>query len=294
MKKIETAIINTLCYADVFDYPLKAKEIHQFLIAKKPTTFNSTAASISDLINQKRIFFQKPYYYLPKRKKIIKLRQERTLYSELKLTHAEEVSQKLQLIPTITGVFVTGALAMHNAHQHDDIDLMIITKPNKLWTTRALITLSLQILGIRRKPKAEKVNNLICTNMYLDETALKVPKNKQNLYTAHEVVQVKPLLNRNHVYERFLFANQWVNQHLPNFKCHSGLDPESIQKSNSLQHDNDNRNNFLEPLAYKLQFTYMKSKITNETISPHLAYFHPRKTSHDVLTQHQDRLKSLK
>ena len=62
------------------------------------------------------------------------------------------------------------------------------------------------------------VSDKICLNLWLDETALSLPRNQRNLYTAHEVVQVKPILDRDYTYLKFIIANLWLKNYLPNWK----------------------------------------------------------------------------
>lgn len=275
------AIIKTLCYADVFDYPLTKEEVQTFLIHHHPTTQPDINTSLQSLISHNIIHQQSDYYYLPKRSLLVSYRNKRHAISKQKLSKAFFISKYLAKIPMIEGVFVTGALAMENAHQHDDIDLMIITKTNWLWTTRIIVTFLLQLLGVRRKPKVESVNDLVCANMHLDESTLAIPETKRNLYTAHEIIQVKPLFNNHHIYQRFLNANSWISQFLPNFTIPS-LNPTRTKPDTKQLFSNP-----IESLAYSLQHRYMKSKITSETISHHSAYFHPRDTSTQVLEQYE-------
>jgi hypothetical protein len=63
---------------------------------------------------------------------------------------------------------------------------------------------------------SERHKNKLCLNLFFDEFNLKIPKRKQTEYVAHEVLQMKPLVNKNGVYERFLAANEWVDKIFPN------------------------------------------------------------------------------
>ena len=49
----------------------------------------------------------------------------------------------------------------------------------------------------------------------------------------------------------------------------------------------------LEYLAFRLQYWYMKRKITNEKVGRHSAFFHPRSTAKIVLRQYFTKLKQL-
>jgi hypothetical protein len=282
MNQVEQAIVKTLCYADIFDYPLTQPEIFQYLIwaeSDKPPRKKDFISPLFSLAKAGHIAQTKGHFYLPGRKALVDLRKKKAGINIKKSQLAWKLLQPLEENPNILGVLLTGALAMNNAESTDDIDVMIITAAHKLWTTRPQVTFALR--GKRRTPTAKKVNNLICTNMYVDETALAVPTNIRSLYTAHEVAQVKPLINKDHIYERFLIANQWIQQHLPNILVPSNTLTPGARLSTP---------NLIETLAYHLQYRYMKPKITRETVTRNVAYFHPRNTSKHVLHRYQTNL----
>lgn len=203
MKPIELAIAKTLAYSDIFDYPLTAAELHRFLISPRKTA--------------KKNLPRQQYYYLPGRKNLISLRKKRYRFSQLKLKQIQPLVNLLKIIPSIRLVAVTGALAMNNADEFDDIDLMIITKANRLWLTRLITLLILEISGSRRRFGQVIINNKICPNLWLDETTLTIPPHLRNLYTAHEIAQIKPLFDRFETYQQFVSANLWVKHYLANW-----------------------------------------------------------------------------
>lgn len=221
MKK--KAILRTLAYADVFDYPLKEKEIYRFLISQSPFRRNPAKRAISSSKLQKELLILSPeaskkdgFYFLKGREKIVSLRKERERWSREKLKIAKRVANWLKLIPSIKMVAVTGALAMNNSDKEDDIDLFIITSTNRLWFSRGLVVTFLRLTGLYRRPG--KIKNRICPNMLLDESHLKIPKKEQDLFSAHEVCQLKLLWDRNKTYQKFVKENQWVKRFLPNWK----------------------------------------------------------------------------
>jgi hypothetical protein len=307
MTEIEKAILKTIIYADIFDYPLTAEEIYKYLIVdeeyphprgvsslhpggEKPgvsITFNTVAAMISELQEKQLICYADGLYMLAGKQKLATLRRRREKASRAKMLLAENLAQKLIKIPYVLGVFVTGALSMQNTDENEDIDLMIITKRNRLWTTRLLVTTYLEWKGIRRRPipHPRGVKDKFCVNMYLDESALAVPENMQNLYTAHEIVQVKPLIHRGQIYERFLTANRWAKDYLPQaIKWDtSHAEPKVLTKQG-----------IGENIAFQIQAIYMKFRMTRESISPHAAFFHPRDTSSQVLKQYNKSLDKIR
>ena len=295
MAKLTKAILKTVAYADIFNYPLTATEIHRWLINKQAIERSVLEAQlrgrtlkgssdISHVRTQKgRIQKTKSYYHLKGRQSIVKTRLNRRRFSQLKYKKAHKITRFLRFIPTIKLVAVTGALAMKNSDSNDDIDLMIITKANRLWLTRLFTTLVI-FPHLRR---GHKIKNRTCLNLWLDETALAIPKASQNLYTAHEVYQIKPIFDKDNTYKRFLSENSWSKDYLPNAI-------QSRRPIKPLPFRNGNIGDLFNLIAFKIQHTYMKQKITNEKISLHSAFFHPRPTGQIILKHYQDRLKELK
>jgi hypothetical protein len=214
MTESQQAILKTLAYADVFSYPLTFKEIHLYLIGLK-TSQEDLAKELKAL---KNIFQKRGFFYLKNQEKIFYLRQKRKKDSQEKLKIAQKVTDWLKLIPWIKMVGLTGNLAMNNADRDDDIDLLIVTAKDHLWSSRLLVILITELLGLRRRPGQEVVANKICLNMFLDEAHLKIPPKEQNLITAHEICQLKPLFSRNNSYQRFIQQNRWSVKFLPNWK----------------------------------------------------------------------------
>ena len=203
------AILRTLAYADVFDYPLKENEIFRFLISN----FQKELPTLSPEVSKKEGF-----YFLKGRKGIVVTRKKRERWSREKLKIAKRVAGWLKLIPTIRMVAVTGALAMNNSEKEDDIDLLIVTSKNRLWLTRLLTVFLVELVSHRRRPQDKNVKDKICLNMFLDEKHLAVPKKEQDLFSAHEACQLKLLWDKNGIYQKFLKANLWARKFLPNWK----------------------------------------------------------------------------
>jgi predicted nucleotidyltransferase len=284
MKALQTAIIKTLCYADIFDYPLTSAQIHRYLIYPTPTNPQDISQTLHHLASRGAIGLHQDYYFLPGRKDLTQDMAIKQKHSQQKLVKARQIAQKIKKVPGVSAVLLTGALAMENAAEDDDIDILIITKAHRLWITRALVTLFLDRLGVRRHPKSLSVSDLICPNLYLDETALAVPSTKRDLYTAHEVIQAKPLVDKTGAHHRFLVANTWIRHYLPNAL------PQDLAKVSPPKFKLSLFIKILEKLAYSSQYLYMLRHRTNETVTSHSAYFHPQKTKNIVLEQYNLRL----
>lgn len=246
-------------YHDKYDYPLSDDERNKWQANFK----------LSDL---KKVKHKNKFYFVEGREKIIQIRKKREKYSKTKLIIAQKAAFVLSQNKYILFIGITGSLAMNNAKLGDDIDLMFITKKNRLWIARFLVYLSLIKHGFKvRRPKDNNEKNKLCLNLWLDERSLSF-EHKKNEFVAHEVAQVVPIFNKNNIYDKWLFSNKWVLDYWPNVI--------KIQKSslkNSEKFSKLNLNiilNLLNVIFFVLQYFYMFPKITNEKVSLKRAEFH--------------------
>lgn len=278
------AIIKTLIYSDIFDYPLKSDEIWRFLIAPNRISKTIFVRELSQL--HRPISSLQDWYFLGNRKTIVQKRIQRHKQSEKKLSIARHVASLIFFIPTVQLVGLSGALAMDNADNEDDIDLFIITKENTLWLTRLLVVLLLQFLGKRRTRKDKNVSNKICLNMFLDKSSLSFSEDRRDVYTAHEIVQLRVFFERDNTHALFLNANTWVKKFLPNTKHVKIQKGKRITEKNILLY----LLTVFNFIAQKAQLFYMKSHTTIEIVSDGMLAFHPIDYRKKILTIYQKRL----
>lgn len=292
---MENAILKTLVYADLFDYPLKAWEIHKWLIGKK-ATLRQLEKALARL--NKKIKIQKGYYFLPRRDALVSKRKKREKYSAQYLQRAMWIGQLFKLIPWIKLVGVSGNVAMDNASKVDDIDLMIVTRKKRLWISRIIMLGLLEIVGKRRKrgDSGKKASGKICINLLLEENQL-AQRNK-DIYVAHEVLQMRVLWQKDGIYQKYLEDNQWAFQYLPNwitsqkFEVRSSESRFTKKKTSSLV-IHHSVHDVLESIAKWVQLKYMSKPKGAERISDSALYFHPRDYRPEILSNFQKRTTHL-
>lgn len=282
---ITKSIIKTLCYGQVFSYPLTLPELWKYLISPKKISGEELVTALK--VGKSGITQVQKYIVFPGDEKLVVERTMRTQESKRKLRKALWISQVLSVLPSIKLVAVSGSLSMHNAKPKDDIDLFIITAKDRLWTTRFLVNTILIFLREKRSRKGGRATDKICPNMFISEDSLEIPTH--NLYTAHEVAQIKVLFSRDNMYHRFLKSNKWVLRFMPHaFSLEKEKEQFSGQKPRHL---------ILSPLViveYALfcaQYVYMKRKITNEKIKKNMAAFHPIRQGDMILTLYKLKVK---
>lgn len=272
MDTLRSSIIRTLAYAAVFDYPLTYLEIHQYLIREKA----SLSSLMSQLLLMKEVEKDGEYYVLKGRSHDTVKRKLREVISSVHWEEARRVSQYLSCIPFIKYIGVSGSLSMNNSISEDDIDLFIITDYHSLWISRFFTTVALYFLGKKRKRDEKHPGGRICTNMWISADNLEL--RDKNLYAAHEVAQLKTLVNKDKIYERFLFENSWVNKYLPQVAL-------PAKKTKDLKSALYTKKFFLpfEGLAYGIQRFYMRKALTRERVSLGEGKFHPCDVTSHVL-----------
>lgn len=252
----------TIAYGAYFNFPLSSDEVHFWLISPQPVSMSVIKKYIPKL-KSKEILLKKALLQNTKQKEKIALK----------------LIKYARLIPFIRLIALTGSVAVNNSHRGDDLDLLIITSPHTLWITRSLLLLFISLKFKRRHPKdsSSKTKNAFCPNLWLSTLSLSVPENRRNIYSAHEVLQARPIFDRGHTYQQFIQSNSWTKHYLANAYS-------SISKSN-IKHPvipATCYTKLLIPLnfiAFLLQYLYMLPKKTSEVVSLHAAYFHKKDLS---------------
>lgn len=295
--RIEKLIIRTLVYSDIFDYPLTKEEVWRYLISNKPIKkklFEQILdAGVAPLLRMTK----RKFYFLKNRSSIVQTRARRGRESLKKIKLAKKVAGILSKIPTIQLIALSGALAMNNSEKDDDIDFFVITSKNCLWVTRLLALILLQIMGYRRHRRETNVSNKVCLNMFLSEDSLGLPKKVQDLYTAHELIQLQLLFNRDNTYNKFLSSNKWVGRYLPNaYDRRLALIKTRIYADYffSIFLRLVLRFSAIEYIAREFQLWYMRKHRSSEIVTNTLLAFHPKDYRKFVLKEYNKRLVKYK
>ncbi len=202
----DCAIVATLLYYDIFSFPLRVEEMLRY--AHEPLNDVPPHGAWWDS--------RDALWFLKGRAHYIERRAQLTNASIGKLRRARKFARLLQIVPGVRFIGVTGSLAMESAVPEDDIDFLVIAQKNRLWLTRALVLSALLAWGVKRPDDGRsEYPNLICANIFLDESDLHI--SDQNLFIAHEICQMLPLLGEPS-YRAFLNANAWVKHFLPQWK----------------------------------------------------------------------------
>jgi len=197
---LEVAILETLAYSDIFDYPLKTDELHRFLVLPASQHDVEKCAAMMKEVNLKD-----GYYYLTGRAEIVELRKRRETVSRKVFKRAIIYGRILGALPFVRMVTLTGSLALRNCDETADYDYMLVAKQGRVWLARAFALLLARF--------ARLFGETLCPNLIVSESALEWTS--RNLYSARETCQMI-FVSGEEMYQKFSTANQWVNAYFPN------------------------------------------------------------------------------
>ena len=216
IKSLEESILFTLSYFDVFELPLTFFEVWRYLFCFK-AELHEIMETLDEMIRNGKIEMKNGFYFLPERSDLVLKRQEKYDISEKFWNKAIKAAKILSYLPFIKSIAVVNSLAFFNCDKKSDIDFLIITERNKIWTARALSSVLMHILGLRRYGK--KVAKRICLSFYISEEKLDlsyIAKNNLGFFVAFWIAQSAPLINKGRAFNRFKDSNMWVSRYLPN------------------------------------------------------------------------------
>lgn len=289
--------LRALTYADLFDFPLTEEELWRRLIRPSKISRQKWKKGLVSWVVRKKIGEKKGYYFLPGKERNVAKRQREEKSWLSKFALAQKAANLLKEIPVVYFVGLTGNLALGTAQADDDIDLMIIAAPGTLWLARLWIYLILVLNDARwlisskaknklrlsvRCPSEKSAPDKLCLNLFLDSNDLGMEIASQNLFIAHEIAFIRPLVNKKQTYERFLIANRWTRKFLPNafsLKPVRTCVPQGVVLASL-------RGIFFKFFNYPcfwLQRFYMRGKPLAKKVSLTQAFFHPRDQSRRIM-----------
>ncbi|MBI3967159.1 MAG: hypothetical protein HY329_16115 [Chloroflexi bacterium] len=203
--ELERAIVQTVAYADVFDYPLTADEVHRYLVGVVASVDAVRAALTNGRLVPRYLTSCDGYFALAGNARSVDARRRRAGVAARMWGPALYYGRVIAALPFVRFVAVTGALTMDNVEPDADVDYLIVTEPDRLWICRALVIALVRVAALR--------GDRICPNYFISERALLL--SERSLFSAHEVAQMVPLANLD-LYRKIRELNDWTDSYLPN------------------------------------------------------------------------------
>jgi len=200
----ELAIVRSVIYAALFDYPLTLPQLHASLIGASMSP-KQIQAAIDANSRLRAIVEQRDGYFFPAgRYDLVSERSRREARSRAFLQTHSRALRVICALPFTRMVALSGSIAHLNLEDGGDMDLFIVARGRRVWTVTVATILLTRLLGVRR---------VMCANFVMSDVHLTVEQ--QDLFTANQILHLKPLIGPE-VLEGFVAANPFVRRFYPN------------------------------------------------------------------------------
>jgi len=204
---LEKAILRTLLYYDIWEYPLTTKELHCFLPVNG-LDYDRFCEMIQREGPGADVQQSDGYFFVSKRSpEIVESRRQREDNAARLWRFARLSMHVIKRFPFVRGVFVSGDLSKNATTAESDVDFFLVTSPRRVWISRTLLILFKKLFLFNRK-------KYFCLNNFTAQDHLGL--DEQNLFLATEIAHLKPLFNSS-LHREYLQKNQWIKKFFPNF-----------------------------------------------------------------------------
>jgi len=230
--KLQKSIFQTIAFFDLFDFPLTAEEIKEYLYKyDKPLHIKEIKGTLEEMETIEKIH---DYFVLKGRSKLVDMRKARKFIAEKFWGRVRQYGQYIVKVPFVKMVAVCNNLAYDNPNELSDIDLFIVIKKGRMWTARLLITLILHFFGVRRHKN--KIVGRFCLSFFVTPEAMKMEElslKPKDPYLAYWTKLLMPIYGEE-TYKQFMTENeQWL-------KKEYGLNFENIENKKFTFHGQSN------------------------------------------------------
>ena len=201
----ELAVLRSVTYAALFDYPLTLTQLHASLIGVRADADTVAAWWRTSEFLRATIDHQDGWYFPSGRSDLLPTRARREALSRDLLERDHRILSIVRAMPFVRMVALSGSLAHLNAEASADLDLFMITAPHRVWSVTLSLLVVARLFGWRRR---------LCLNYVISEEALRVEP--ADLFSANQIIHLRPILGHD-VFARFVGANPFVGEIYPNF-----------------------------------------------------------------------------
>ena len=203
---MEVAIIKTLLYFDIFNYPLKSEEIFHFA-GTKALNVGEINTALHHLVGEKLVYCFDEFFSTQNNIENVERRRSGNALAELLMPKAIERARLIGKFPFVRSVMASGSLSKGYMDHKSDLDFFIVTAPGRLYFARMLLVLYKRIFFSNSSKE-------FCVNYFISTDHLEIEE--KNQFTATELATVIPMFGQ-HIYGKLLEMNSWVYSFFPNY-----------------------------------------------------------------------------
>lgn len=225
MNTLQTDILQTLLYYDIWQYPLNSDELYAFLPHNSITLQQFKRYLTGEGPGENVAEHQGFYFVKGRSQELVSKRLAMENHARMMWNVARLSMHIIKRFPFVRAVLVSGDLSKNVTTRESDIDFFIITAPNRLWISRTLLIIFKKIFLLNRK-------KFFCLNYFATSDHLEI--DEHNIYLATEIAHLKPLYNSG-LFREYLRANEWIRTYFPNLDIASLTYPRTSERRSLLQ-----------------------------------------------------------
>ena len=210
----ELAVLQSVTYASLFDYPLTLAQLRESLIGLEADESTILSWWRHSALLQAVVDYRDGLFFPAGRTDLVPTRARREALSRDLLHRDRRVCAMVAGLPFVRMVALSGSLAHLNAERSADVDLFVITAANRVWFVTVVALLVSKIMGWRQR---------LCLNYVVSEQDLAIAP--ADLFSANQIIHLRPVMGWA-TYQRFVDANPFVARTYPNFGL--GVRPSAI------------------------------------------------------------------
>lgn len=209
-QSLQESILSTLCFFDLFDYPLTFDELRFYLLSSKSFSDEELQKALKDQIF---IVFRDGFYCLKGSENHINTRKVRSIIAEEYFKKLRRFLPFIRLVPFVKMVAVCNTLAIGCPTAKSDIDLFVVSSANRIFIVRTLTTVLFHLLGVRRHGK--KVSGRFCLSFFVSDEKIDLSellKGEDDVYFMYWFRTLRPLYGQE-TFQKFIGANKWAKKY---------------------------------------------------------------------------------
>lgn len=209
-QSLQGSIRSTLCFFDLFDYPLTFEELKFYLLSVQQF---SDEEIVSALENDPSVVSKDGFYCLKGSEGHVNSRKVRSVIAANYFKKLRRFLPFIRLIPFVKMVAVCNTLAIGCPTAKSDIDLFVVSKKNRIFLVRTLTTVLFHLLGVRRHD--EKIAGRFCLSFFVSDEKLDLAhllKDKSDVYFMYWFRTLQPLYGKE-TFQKFIRENDWASEY---------------------------------------------------------------------------------
>jgi len=247
------AIERVFRYFAQFSYPPTAEEIHTFLSVSVDK--HKLQKELESLLQNNRIVSREiggqKHFQLTEHAEHLRAFVRMQKQGLVLFGQAKKILQPLHFIPSIWYLGISGSLSMLSVNNRSDIDIFVITKAQTIWQSRFVLLTYKRLLMLL----VPRLGRKLCFNLFFAKDGLCLHGNKQSEYIGHELLQLKPIIDKQHTYDLFKIQNPWIMDLFPNVYINSKREKVQNKSANQAR-----VSLFIEKILRNIQMWWLNHK----------------------------------